>query len=56
MGWFFGFKLHLMMNDQGEIMNFTPTSGNVHDIKVVQKLAGKLKGWLFGDRGYVSKD
>lgn len=54
-GWFFGFKLHLIINDKGEIMNFTMTSGNVHDTKVVETLTDKLKGWLFGDRGYVSK-
>ena len=54
-GWFFGFKLHLIINDKGEIVNFTMTSGSVHDTKVVEKLSDTLKGWLFGDRGYVSK-
>lgn len=55
-GWFFGFKLHIIINDKGEIMNFTMTPGNVHDIKVVETLTQTLKGWLFGDRGYISKN
>jgi len=54
-GWFFGFKLHLIINYKGEIMNFTMTSGNVHDTQVVEALSARLKCWLFGDRGYVSK-
>jgi len=54
-GWFFGFKLHLILNDQGEIMNFKFTTGNTDDRSVVEEIAKKLKGWLFGDRGYISK-
>ncbi len=33
MGWFFGFKLHLIINDRGEILNFMFTPGNVDDRK-----------------------
>lgn len=55
MGWFFGLKLHLVINQQGEIMNFSLTSGNVDDRMVVERLVSKLQGWLFGDRGYISK-
>ena len=55
-GWFFGFKLHIVINDKGELMSFTLTPGNKHDTKVVETLSQKLKGWLFGDRGYISKD
>jgi hypothetical protein len=54
-GWFFGFKLHLIINDKGELMNFTLTPGNTDDRTVVTKLMQGLKGWLFGDRGYISK-
>ena len=54
-GWFFGLKLHLVINNQGEIMNFSLTPGNVDDRGVVEHLVGKLQGWLFGDRGYISK-
>jgi hypothetical protein len=52
-GWFFGFKLHLILNDQGEIMQFCLTSGNRDDRAVVDRLTKNLQGWLFGDRGYV---
>ena len=53
--WFFGFKLHLIINNKGEIMSFTITPGNTDDRAIVQKMAGGLKGWLFGDKGYISK-
>lgn len=56
-GWFFGFKLHLIINDLGEIVAFFITPGNVSDVnqKVVEKLTKNIWGQLFGDRGYVSK-
>jgi hypothetical protein len=54
-GWFFGFKLHLAVNDQGELMTFKLTAGNVDDRKVVGSLTKHLEGWLFGDKGYLSK-
>ena len=38
MGWFFGFKLHLVINDKGEIMAFKITAGNVDDRKPVPDL------------------
>lgn len=55
MGWFFGFKLHLVVNDQGEILAFQLTPGNVDDRKPVPKMTEKLFGKLFGDRGYISQ-
>jgi len=54
-GWFFGFKLHLIFNDQGELMNFDLTSGNIDDRAVVERMVKNLNGWLFGDRGYISQ-
>jgi hypothetical protein len=54
-GWFFGFKLHLVANDQGEILCFCLTPGNVDDRKPVPHLAKKLFGKLFGDKGYISQ-
>ena len=54
-GWFFGFKLHLVINDRGELLNVLLTPGNVDDRKPVPKLVRKLFGKLFGDKGYVSK-
>lgn len=55
-GWFFGFKLHLIINDKGEIMSFKITPGNTDDRSVVRKMTHGLEGWLFGDKGYIGKD
>lgn len=54
-GWFFGFKLHLVINDRGELLNVQLTPGNVDDRKPVPRLVRKLFGKVFGDKGYVSK-
>ena len=54
MGWFFGFKLHLIVNENGEILSFQITQGNVSDINPVKSLTKGLWGKLFGDRGYIS--
>ena len=53
--WFYGFKLHLIVNDLGELLAFHLTPGNVDDRKPVPKLAKELFGKLFGDRGYISE-
>jgi len=55
MGWFYGFKLHLVVNDQGEILAVHLTPGNVDDRKPVPQLAQDLFGKLFGDKGYISQ-
>jgi len=55
MGWFYGFKLHLIVNDQGELITFYLTPGNVDDRKPVPQMAKKLWGKLFGDKGYISQ-
>jgi hypothetical protein len=54
-GWFFGFKLHLVINDRGELLNVTLTPANVDDRKPVPSLVRKLFGKIFGDKGYISK-
>lgn len=56
MGWFYGFKLHVIINNKGELMGVKLTQGNVDDRVVVQELTKHLKGKLFGDRGYLSLD
>jgi len=56
MGWFFGFKLHLVINHKGELMSFCFTKGNVDDRKVLYKLLKNLKGLMVGDKGYLSKE
>lgn len=53
-GWFFGFKLHLLINDKGELMAFKVTAGNVDDRKPVLFLARNLTGKLVGDKAYIS--
>jgi hypothetical protein len=55
MGWFFGFKLHIVINAQGELMAFCLTPGNTDDRKPVPKLFKKLQGLAVGDKGYISK-
>jgi hypothetical protein len=54
MGWFYGFKLHLVVNDRGELLAFRITPGNVDDREPVPELARGLTGKLIGDRGYIS--
>jgi hypothetical protein len=56
MGWFFGFKLHLVFNELNEIVALRLTSGNVSDIKPVPSLTKSLVGKLFGDKGYIGKE
>ena len=57
MGFFFGFKLHLIINDKGEIISFCITPGNVDDRTPLKDKAfiDKIKGKLYGDKGYISK-
>ena len=56
MGWFYGFKLHLLINDKGEILNVELTPGNTDDRRPLPKFAEGLHGSLYADRGYISKD
>jgi len=57
-GWFYGFKLHLVINDCGEIVSFALTPGNVSDSnrKTMTHLTTNLFGKLFGDKGYLSQE
>ena len=50
MGWFFGFKLRIVINDKGELMAFKVTKGNVDDRKPVPDMVKGLHGKLIGDR------
>lgn len=56
-GWFYGFKLHLIINDKGEILAFYLTKGNVDDrnVKVMSDMTKDIFGKLFADKGYISK-
>ena len=53
--WFFGFKLHLVTNDCGELLSLRLTPGNTDDRRPVPELVKGLFGKLFGDKGYVSQ-
>jgi hypothetical protein len=55
MGWFYGFKLHLVVNERGELLAFQITPGNVDDRRPVDELTQSLTGKLVGDRGYISQ-
>lgn len=57
MGWFHGFKLHIIINDKGEILNFTITQANVDDRTPLKKKSflDKIYGKLYADKGYISK-
>jgi hypothetical protein len=54
-GWFFGLKIHLIINNLGELIAFKITKGNVHDSTEAKSLLSSLKGLAFGDRGYIGK-
>lgn len=54
-GWFYGFKLHLIVNDRGEILSFLLTPGNIADVNVAETLSKGILGKLYGDKGYISK-
>jgi hypothetical protein len=56
-GWFFGFKLHLIINDKGEILDFMLTQGNVDDREPLKNKSfhKKVFGKHFGDKGYISQ-
>ena len=58
MGWFHGFKLHIIINDKGEILNFTITGANVDDRTPLKKRSflDKIYGKLYADKGYLGKD
>lgn len=54
-GWKFGFKLHLIINERGELLAFKLTPANTDDRQPVPAMAQGLVGQLFGDRGYLSQ-
>ena len=57
MGWFFGFKIHLIINDKGEILSFCFSRANVddRDTKIMAIMTKEVFGKLFGDRGYIDQ-
>ena len=57
-GWFFGFKLHLIINEKGEILNFIFTPGNMDNSEPLKqgKLLKNIKGKLCADKGYIGQE
>lgn len=57
MGYFFGFKLHLVINDKGELLNFLISQGNCSDQIALknENFLKLIKGKLYGDKGYINK-
>ena len=53
--WYFGFKLHLIINEFGEILSFMITPANVDDRRPVPEMTKNVFGKLFGDKGYISQ-
>jgi IS5 family transposase len=54
-GWYYGFKLHLVVNDQGELLSVKVTPANTDDRTPVPELTQHLWGKLFGDKGYINQ-
>lgn len=56
--WFYGFKLHMIINDKSEIIAIKITKGNTDDRKAFEEMAIRqnLKGKCYADKGYLSKD
>jgi len=58
MGWFYGFKLHIIINDKGELLDFIITQANVDDRTPLKQdnILKRIFGSLYADKGYVSKE
>ncbi len=58
MGWFYGFKLHIIVNDKGELLEFVITQANVDDRAPLKQenFLAKIFGKLYADKGYISKE
>ena len=56
-GWFYGLKIHLVVNNLGQCVNFRFSSGNVHDANpdILRHMLKDLNGNCYGDKGYLSK-
>src|SRR5215210_454358 len=56
MGWFYGLKLHCVINHKGQIMALKITPGNTADSTVLDEMTRHLAGKLYADKGYIGRD
>jgi hypothetical protein len=56
MGYFFGFKLHLIVNQYGELVRVSLSKGNRADNnpELLKALFAGLQGTFYGDKGYIT--
>jgi Transposase DDE domain len=54
-GWSFGFKLHVVVNEYGELLAIYLTAATRHELKALPSLVKRLFGKLFGDMAYLSQ-
>ncbi len=54
-GWFFGLKLHIVINGKGQLIAFKVTRGHRNDVKEAKSLLESLQGLAFGDKDYICK-
>ena len=56
-GWFYGLKIHLIINHLGDLVKVEITAGNVadNDHTLLQKMLAGLTGTVFADKGYLTK-
>jgi len=54
-GWFYGFKVHIIINELGQILNFMITPGNIVDnnATIIEKMTENIYGKIYGDKGYL---
>jgi len=57
-GFYQGFKLHIIINQNREIISVSTSKANVHDIQSLKnyKFIKHVKGVLIGDKGYVASE
>jgi IS5 family transposase len=56
MGWFYGLKLHFVINHKGQIMALKITPGNTADSTVLDEMTRHLAGKLYADKGYIGRE
>jgi len=53
--WYYGFKLHGVIDEKGELISFFISAANFDDCKALAQMATFIQGKLYADKGYISK-